>query len=75
MVAAEGRVFVGGDTFVMDEVSRNGDSSVVASKGDFSVVAYNPDGTIEWSRDYDQALGGMPSLPSRVTEVGSSWRG
>jgi hypothetical protein len=57
VVAAEGRVFVGGDTFVMDEVGRRGDSGVVASKGDFSIVAYRTDGTIEWSRDYDQAFG------------------
>jgi hypothetical protein len=51
VVAAEGRVFVGGATFAVND---DGDYT----HGDFSVVAYNgTDGTHIWSDDYDRARG------------------
>jgi hypothetical protein len=54
VVAAEGRVFVGGNTFVLEDGKCN---------GDFSVVAYNAaDGTRVWWDNYDDPAGGRDGM-------------
>jgi len=54
VVAAEGRVFVGGNTFVLE----NGECN-----GDFSVVAYKAaDGTRVWWDDCDDPAGGRDGV-------------